>query len=800
MAYEPTEWKAGDVITGPKMNKIEAQLATNTEEIESVIPQENLFALTKSVEGYINTDGGVSAPGAQAQERVSEYIAVTPGDAMAYQCWVNVPAGSIPWAAYCFYDSDRAKTGSVVAVTDATSTASDGSKYIAQAFTVPSGAAYIRVSFRTFGAARAKLEVGSTPTPYVVNKEDYLVQIAAFRLYNGAENSTVVVPETTVSFTRDRTNNWYVSAANPISFAPQIGHQYEVTWDGTSYRCWGCVFFMHTVIFNAWDVATQAPTNRTGWNCYSIGDISTFGQTNDPYDDADIPFAIITNFYQKDSNDVHVFTTDSAAAHTIQIKDVTRAANTLPKPNSPLQMSRAFGFPLMREGGEGGISLQQGLANGHCTYAANAGLVRDNSGYSFAVNHGIVNAPNSFAANSSKALSHVSAAFGGDSEARGYYSFAEGYMTVAGGDASHAEGIRSTATGQASHAAGGQTIANHQSQFVVGEYNAADPSAAAANERGDYAFIVGNGTSDAERSNAFAVKWDGTLEIGGVAVTPAQFRALQQINDTRAGKLVDTATGTSVAVVTDAYINAPLISVAEAGATSQDGTPTPSSPVAIEGLAGYDTMTVENGVYTYSRSAAFDASADQYYAVQVEDGNGHTTWIGTTEKIAPLYAGDSIDFATGVVTRKNLLMAFSNDNIRSTGSSSAGLRYFSAATPGGIALAQTTETTTYPKCDRAVSSTTASVAYSIRATQDGATVYYVYGTADDTDATLREKFAGAKILLRRKNLVSETVPMSSDLSGIYGYLTLTGSGTLTVRYAADLKTYIDNAIANALNA
>jgi len=155
------------------IDKIEA-CEEATAAAQGVIPKENLFALTRSVEGYINTDGGVSAPGAQTQERVSEYIAVTPGDAMAYQCWVNVPAGSIPWAAYCFYDSDRAKTGSVVAVTDATSTASDGSKYIAQTFTVPNGAAYIRVSFRTFGAARAKLEVGSTPTLYVVNKHDYL--------------------------------------------------------------------------------------------------------------------------------------------------------------------------------------------------------------------------------------------------------------------------------------------------------------------------------------------------------------------------------------------------------------------------------------------------------------------------------------------------------------------------------------------------------------------------------------------------------------------------------------------------
>jgi hypothetical protein len=138
------------------------------------VTKENLFSLVKSVAGYLTDSGAVASPGGVTQERTSDYIPVTPGDAMAYQCWVNVPAGSIPWAAYCFYDSGRAKTGSVVAVTDATSTASDGSKYIAQTFTVPNGAAYIRVSFRTFGAARAKLEVGSTPTLYVVNKHDYL--------------------------------------------------------------------------------------------------------------------------------------------------------------------------------------------------------------------------------------------------------------------------------------------------------------------------------------------------------------------------------------------------------------------------------------------------------------------------------------------------------------------------------------------------------------------------------------------------------------------------------------------------
>ena len=83
----------------------------------------------------------------------------------------------------------------------------------------------------------------------------------------------------------------------------------------------------------------------------------------------------------------------------------------------------------------------------------------------------------------------------------------------------------------------------------------------------------------------------------------------------------------------------------------------------------------------------------------------------------------------------------------------------------------------------------------------GNTKIFVKNTAASNNVTtFTGLVANAKFLIKLAAPAVSAVAMSSDLSGIYGYLTLTGSGMLTVRYAADLKTYIDNAIANALNA
>ena len=90
----------------------------------------------------------------------------------------------------------------------------------------------------------------------------------------------------------------------------------------------------------------------------------------------------------------------------------------------------------------------------------------------------------------------------------GNCSHAEGDTTTASGYSSHAEGFVTTASGEDSHAEGGGTKAASQYQHAQGKYNIEDS--------GDtYADIIGNGASDASRSNAATVDWSGNAWYAG---------------------------------------------------------------------------------------------------------------------------------------------------------------------------------------------------------------------------------------------------------------------------------------------
>lgn len=123
---------------------------------------------------------------------------------------------------------------------------------------------------------------------------------------------------------------------------------------------------------------------------------------------------------------------------------------------------------------------------------------------------------------------------------------AEGNETTASGTSSHAEGVTTTASASAAHAEGKDTVAAHAQahaegnatqalkqgahsegigtiadsayQHVQGKYNVSDAS-------GTYADIVGNGTGDSNRSNAYTLDWSGngvfagTVDSAGVALT-----------------------------------------------------------------------------------------------------------------------------------------------------------------------------------------------------------------------------------------------------------------------------------------
>jgi len=92
-------------------------------------------------------------------------------------------------------------------------------------------------------------------------------------------------------------------------------------------------------------------------------------------------------------------------------------------------------------------------------------------------------------------------------------SHAEGTNTMASGDSAHAQGSNTQALGNFSESAGYYTVAQNNYQSVIGKYNVlSDP--ANSGSPADDAFIIGNGTGPAARSNAFRVTFAGDVYNG----------------------------------------------------------------------------------------------------------------------------------------------------------------------------------------------------------------------------------------------------------------------------------------------
>lgn len=111
-----------------------------------------------------------------------------------------------------------------------------------------------------------------------------------------------------------------------------------------------------------------------------------------------------------------------------------------------------------------------------------------------------------------EALGDSSHAEGIQTKASGLWSHVEGSQTRANGPGSHAEGTGSWATGPSSHAEGYGTEAAGKYQHVQGKHNVID-------EANKFADIVGNGADILNKSNAYALDWDGNVYLkGGVYV------------------------------------------------------------------------------------------------------------------------------------------------------------------------------------------------------------------------------------------------------------------------------------------
>lgn len=118
------------------------------------------------------------------------------------------------------------------------------------------------------------------------------------------------------------------------------------------------------------------------------------------------------------------------------------------------------------------------------------------------------------------ASSRGSHAEGSYTESINEASHAEGISTVARGLGAHAEGISTVASGSYSHAQNNHTIAAKLSQTVLGTYNVEDTATTTTHpdgfvDHGTYAVIVGNGSAENARSNAFTVDWGGNITSDG---------------------------------------------------------------------------------------------------------------------------------------------------------------------------------------------------------------------------------------------------------------------------------------------
>lgn len=144
-------------------------------------------------------------------------------------------------------------------------------------------------------------------------------------------------------------------------------------------------------------------------------------------------------------------------------------------------------------------------ASGYVSHAEGAGATASGH-YSHAEGYNTTASANyTHAEGASTTASEIRAhAEGSGTTASGTSSHAEGSDTTASGNNSHAEGSDTTASGINSHASGKGTLALGAEQFVIGRYNVFDG--------GNYAFIVGNGTSSQSKT-IFAIDWNGNIHL-----------------------------------------------------------------------------------------------------------------------------------------------------------------------------------------------------------------------------------------------------------------------------------------------
>lgn len=154
----------------------------------------------------------------------------------------------------------------------------------------------------------------------------------------------------------------------------------------------------------------------------------------------------------------------------------------------------------------------------------------------------------------SGAYSHV---FGYSTVASGGYSHAEGSNAIASALYSHAESSNTAASGVSSHAEGNFTTASNYASHASGKFNATMTTGGSYNNKTGHVFVIGNGTSVTNASNAFSVMYSGVVKAASTitASTAADYAEFFEWEDgnpdaeDRVGKFV-TLNGDKISIAT----------------------------------------------------------------------------------------------------------------------------------------------------------------------------------------------------------------------------------------------------------
>ena len=226
----------------------------------------------------------------------------------------------------------------------------------------------------------------------------------------------------------------------------------------------------------------------------------------------------------------------------------------------------------------------------------------------------------------------------------GQGTHAEGESTVAAERYSHAEGYSTIASGQGTHAEGYSTVALWNYQHVQGKYNKVVDN--------KYADIIGNGSSEINRSNAYTLDWDGNawfagdIKIGGTGYDDSNAKVINAISNLKDGD--------GIGSVYTSRANKPTVNYAFAEGYGTDARGAYSHAEGCYSIASGKNSHAENGVEigsstTYASGTITSISSDK----KVFDISGmdmNLSYRGFQPWGKPKITAVNKNFATNIIT------------------------------------------------------------------------------------------------------------------------------------------------------